>query len=295
MLASTVLISLLLAVFFLDALCGPLAPLLCLFAIVITVGSVAELCLLLRENRVEPNLPLAALCAAAVVVSPWIERIAVGPQVRRVAAVDFHLTAGILVASVLILFLAKVVRFRASGGNVEALAAEILAVCYAGLLLAVTASLRWVAGADAGYLVLGSLVVAAKSGDIGAYTLGRLLGRAKMTPFLSPGKTWMGALGALIASGLGAWLWLHFATPRFHSEWQPPAWYWAVAYGTFIGVAGLVGDLCESMIKRDVRAKDSATWLPGFGGLLDVLDSILYAGPVAYFLWSILPLATWTR
>jgi phosphatidate cytidylyltransferase len=103
----------------------------------------------------------------------------------------------------------------------------------------------------------------------------------------------MGALGAVIFSGLGAWLWLRYATPRFNTAWQPPAWYWSVLFGVLIGVAGMIGDLCESMIKRDVRVKDSATWLPGFGGLLDVLDSILYAGPVAYLLWRMLPLATW--
>ena len=56
---------------------------------------------------------------------------------------------------------------------------------------------------------------------------------------------------------------------------------------------GLVGDLCESLIKRDVGCKDSAPLLPGFGGLLDLIDSILYAGPVAYVLWRVMPMATW--
>jgi phosphatidate cytidylyltransferase len=65
-----------------------------------------------------------------------------------------------------------------------------------------------------------------------------------------------------------------------------------VCYGLIIGLVGLVGDLCESLIKRDVGRKDSAALMPGFGGLLDLLDSILYAGPVAYVLWRTLPLAT---
>jgi phosphatidate cytidylyltransferase len=56
---------------------------------------------------------------------------------------------------------------------------------------------------------------------------------------------------------------------------------------------GLIGDLCESLVKRDVEKKDSATLLPGFGGLLDLLDSVLYAGPVAYLLWQVIPLRTW--
>jgi phosphatidate cytidylyltransferase len=157
----------------------------------------------------------------------------------------------------------------------------------------VTAQLRWVAGTQAGYLALGSLVIAAKSGDIGAYTLGRLFGRRKMVPRLSPGKTWMGGLGALLGAAAGSWAWLTWGTPLFNSAWQAPAWYWSVLYGAIIGVVGLIGDLCESLIKRDVGQKDSAALLPGFGGLLDLLDSVLYAGPVAYVLWLVLPLATW--
>jgi phosphatidate cytidylyltransferase len=111
-----------------------------------------------------------------------------------------------------------------------------------------------------------------------------------MVPLLSPGKTWMGAVGALLGSGLGALLWLQMATPRFDSTWEPCGWFWAMLYGMIVGVAGLIGDLCESLVKRDVGCKDSAALFPGFGGLLDLLDSILYAGPVAYLLWQVLPL-----
>ena len=77
------------------------------------------------------------------------------------------------------------------------------------------------------------------------------------------------------------------------SDWTPPAAHWAILYGVAVGIVGLTGDLCESLIKRDVERKDSAALLPGFGGLLDLLDSVLYAGPVAYVLWLVLPLRTW--
>ena len=62
-------------------------------------------------------------------------------------------------------------------------------------------------------------------------------------------------------------------------------------YGVILGVVGLIGDLAESLFKRDVGKKDAAALMPGFGGLLDLLDSILYTGPVAYVLWWLLPLA----
>ena len=93
---------------------------------------------------------------------------------------------------------------------------------------------------------------------------------------------------------MAAWAWLQFATPRFVPGGRPPEWYWSVLYGIVLGGVGLIGDLCESLIKRDMGQKDSAPLLPGFGGLLDLIDSVIYAGPVAYLLWLALPLATWS-
>jgi phosphatidate cytidylyltransferase len=184
-------------------------------------------------------------------------------------------------------------RYRTPGQSMEAFGANLTICSYAGLLLAVTAQLRWQAGPQAGYLLLGSLIITAKLGDVCAYTVGRLFGRRKMSPLLSPGKTWAGFFGAIGGSMLASWLWLTVATPRFDATWQPPPAWAALLYGLVIGLAALVGDLCESLIKRDVGKKDSAPLMPGFGGLLDLLDSVLYAGPVALLLWRILPLATW--
>jgi phosphatidate cytidylyltransferase len=182
-------------------------------------------------------------------------------------------------------------RYEQPGQRMESLGGHALIVSYVGLLLAATVQLRWVAGAELGYLALGSMVIAVKMGDTGAYTFGRLFGKRKMSPKLSPGKTWAGFVGALVGSALGAWAWLTFATPLFDAATRPPAWHWSVLYGAVLGVVGLVGDLCESLIKRDMGQKDAAALMPGFGGLLDLLDSILYAGPVAYVLWLVLPLA----
>ena len=179
----------------------------------------------------------------------------------------------------------------------ETLGVELLIVSYIGVLLGVASQLRGVAGSDAGYLVIGSLLIVTKGGDIGAYFFGRLFGKRKLVPLLSPGKTWAGAVGALIGSAATAIAWLHYATPLFtpvgSERWASPDWLSAAVYGLILGVTGLVGDLCESLIKRDVGKKDSARLLPGFGGLLDLMDSVLYASPVAYVLWKALPLATW--
>jgi phosphatidate cytidylyltransferase len=101
-----------------------------------------------------------------------------------------------------------------------------------------------------------------------------------MTPILSPKKTWEGAAGGLLASVLVA-VGLSFAGPLFrHGVGE------AVAFGAVVCVAGVLGDLAESLVKRDCEAKDAANSIPGFGGLLDVIDSVLFAAPVAYLWFS---------
>ena len=179
-------------------------------------------------------------------------------------------------------------RFEQPGMALPALSAHVLIVGYVGLLLGITAKLRWISP-DGSYLALGSLVVGVKAGDVGGYTIGRLFGRAKLIPRLSPGKTRAGGFGALGGAALATWGYLE-ASHGWLGTPPPPAWA-AVCYGLLLGLVGLIGDLCESLIKRDVEAKDSAVLLPGFGGLLDLLDSVLYTGPVALILWKMLPLS----
>lgn len=293
LLASAVLILLLLLVFYLDARAGAAAPLLLVVALLLAAGCAWELISLLSGGQASPSVLLTGMCTVAVVGSGWVGRAGAGSTTAGEPLAGVAAIGLVYAATVLLLLLNRVGRYREMGGNVHTLGVELAVVSYVGVLLGMTAQLRWVAGAEAGYLVLGSLVVAAKSGDVGAYTLGRLFGRRKMSPRLSPGKTWVGAAGALFASTVSAVLWFSIATPLFNAQWDSPAWYFAAGYGAVVGLAGIVGDLCESLIKRDANAKDSSRWLPGFGGLLDLLDSILYAGPVAYFLWLVLPLQTW--
>jgi phosphatidate cytidylyltransferase len=124
----------------------------------------------------------------------------------------------------------------------------------------------------------------AKACDIGAYAVGSMLGRHKLVPHVSPKKTVEGLVGGLVfgigaalAMGLG-WFWF--------------AWWQMLIFGAAVSVAGIMGDLAESMIKRACGVKDSGA-IPGFGGVLDILDSILAAGPVAYVVLVILTGATW--
>lgn len=100
----------------------------------------------------------------------------------------------------------------------------------------------------------------------------------------------MGGLGAVLGGIGGCWLWLLYGPRLFAagSTWAPCPTWWILLFGVAMAIVGLIGDLAESLIKRDVGAKDAAALLPGFGGLLDLLDSILYSGPVALLLWKLL-------
>jgi phosphatidate cytidylyltransferase len=184
------------------------------------------------------------------------------------------------------------VRYRAPGKSVVQLAATVLAFAYVGLLVSFLIQLRAVEPGnsskadDWGLVALVSLIAVVKAGDIGAYTVGRLIGRHKMTPLLSPGKTWEGAAGAVVFAALAAWLvlilWVERKPSPGAASLNAASW---VVYGVLVGLVGLLGDLAESLLKRDLGRKDSSSWMPGFGGVLDVLDSILFAAPVAYLLW----------
>jgi len=126
-------------------------------------------------------------------------------------------------------------------------------------------------------------VASCKLGDVTAYFGGRAFGQHRMTPRISPGKTWEGFAFSFVGAIGGAYLlaWL-FSTTCIHGPfngwWQPLVW------GLIIGPLGVVGDLAESCMKRQAEVKDSGTSLPGFGGWLDVFDALVLAAPAAYLL-----------
>lgn len=291
-LISVILITVLGGAFYVDNMIGRQAPILLVVCLILALRGAWEMTTLLRTRSFRPQFPLVAIGVMAIILATWLKPLGIGePENVGLSYLGPTMLAFSLV--VMLLFLMTTFRFREPGQSMESLSSEILIVVYVGVFLSMTAQLRWVAGPEAGYLVLGSLLVAVKGGDIGAFTLGRLLGRKKLNPYLSPGKTWWGARGALMTSVLFSWIWLTYVPPLFDPEWESCPWPLSILYGLVIGIVGLIGDLCESLIKRDVGKKDSAVLFPGFGGLLDILDSILYAGPVAYLFWSLFPMASW--
>ena len=144
--------------------------------------------------------------------------------------------------------------------------------------------------------VIAAIIFIAKSCDIGAYFTGKALGRHKLIPWLSPGKTWEGLIGGLVLSSLLATVlailgnyyqisgrWQSSETGRIFLN-NPYSLWFAAGAGCLIGLAGQFGDLIASLFKRDAGIKDSGKSIPGFGGMLDVVDSTIIAAPVAYWL-----------
>jgi len=120
--------------------------------------------------------------------------------------------------------------------------------------------------------------------DIGAFFGGKALGRRKLIPWLSPGKTWEGLFfGLLTAAAVGAAM-SPAIGPR--TGYILPWWKGAI-FGAILGGIGQLGDLLESLMKRDAEVKDSGSLVPGFGGVLDIIDSPLLAAPFAYLLFSL--------
>jgi phosphatidate cytidylyltransferase len=187
--------------------------------------------------------------------------------------------AGGLTLSLLVTVLATMV-WRLGGGPVgyhrDIHAATLIAV-YVPFLAGFAVLLA--AAGDGHWRVLVTLIVVVLS-DTGGYVAGVFLGRHPMAPSVSPKKSWEGLAGSLLAAavGGGAGLWLLFDVPG-----------WAGAgFGLVVAGAAVLGDLAESLLKRDLGVKDMSGLLPGHGGMMDRLDSILLAVPTAYLLLLVL-------
>lgn len=288
---SAILIPCILLLFWWDASLGNGAPVLLVLCLALSVRSAWEMCSLLKTRAIQPTFELVAVCNIALIFAAWShfrwQQFLPSHTVALLASLG---VIGLsLTVCLLLLMVWQCARYRKPGHSMESLGADLLAVCYTGGLLAVLAQFRWFPTPELGYFAIAAVIIPAKAGDIMAYTLGRLFGKRKMVPTLSPGKTWMGGFGAIIGSSVGAWLWFTFGLSLFNAGPVTIDIGSVLLLGMTLGVVGLVGDLAESLIKRDCQKKDSANLMPGFGGLLDLLDSPLFCGPVALIWWSIWP------
>jgi phosphatidate cytidylyltransferase len=163
-----------------------------------------------------------------------------------------------------------VIRNRAQD-QLRPLAVAIVGFLYFGWMFGHVAFL---ANSAHAYSYLGYIVVAVALNDVAAYICGKLFGRRRLRSNISPNKTWEGSVGGLAISMLLPWA-LLFTFPHF--EWQD-----CVMAGLIVGIGGQLGDLVVSVIKRDVGIKDMGKTIPGHGGILDRIDSLIYAAPLFF-------------
>jgi phosphatidate cytidylyltransferase len=146
---------------------------------------------------------------------------------------------------------------------------------YLGLLGGFVLAIR----IEGGPWVFLMFILAVKCSDIGAYTFGKLWGKHKLSPRVSPKKTWEGLGGAIVAAAI--------VSIAFAGAFDIMKLWLAPVFGACMAVIGQLSDLAESMLKRDAQQKDSSNRVPGFGGILDVVDSLLFAAPVAYVFFKV--------
>ena len=173
-------------------------------------------------------------------------------------------------------------------GALERCCNGVFVSLYVGLPMALLVALRDLGSGNWGLAALLTTIAVTKSTDAGAYFTGKTIGRHKLIPRLSPGKTWEGAAGGIVTATIVAFVCLRWLFPAVSGGASPPlatpsisalshpVW-GAICLGPLLALSGMIGDLAESLIKRECHAKDSGNLLPGMGGVWDVTDSLIAA------------------
>lgn len=190
-----------------------------------------------------------------------------------------------LVITMLAALATEMIQYHEKRRATERVALTMFATIYSGWLLSFVSATRVMLDDRQGVFAVFSILFVIKMSDAGAYFTGKKIGRRKLAPVLSPGKTIEGLIGGMIAAVFAALLAFWVLQPIFVENLSIPLWK-VVGYAVSIAAVGVFGDLCESMFKRDMSCKDSSTWLPGLGGIMDTADSIIVAAPAAYFWWA---------
>jgi phosphatidate cytidylyltransferase len=254
-----------------------IAPFLLVMTLALSLVGVYELLNLLDDEK-RPPAWLAYGGVAAVLIANWLPH--VFPMLPApLTSSPWGWVAGTFAAVVLSAFLREMSVFREPGHATVRIAFVTFFVAYLGLLPSFFVQLRWLNDPTRATLSLALAIFVPKFCDVGAYFAGRFLGKHKATPVLSPKKTWEGFAGGMavsVATAVG----IHLLGPVFPGDYALLS---AIGFGLVVGLVGILGDLAESLIKRDCQKKDASTVMPGFGGVLDVVDSIIFAAPVVYF------------
>jgi phosphatidate cytidylyltransferase len=166
---------------------------------------------------------------------------------------------------------------RSNTSGLLAISTTLFGLMYVPWLLNFIQKINFFPGVDGHYYLL-YFVLITKFSDTGAYAVGSLIGKHKMIPRISPGKTWEGFGGAIALSTLASVVFVHFLGAKMPGM----NGLHAVILGITLSLSAVLGDLIESLFKREAGVKDSGKFFPGIGGILDLLDSLLFNAPIMY-------------
>ena len=238
-----------------------------------------------REGGSTPMMPLGVLLAALLPL---------GVHAHYLGVVQFPPVVSTLV--ILGVVAATLWTRGVAGKPLGSAATTLLGVAYTGGTLSYVYALRYhnyAVGDAAGALVVILPVVLTWASDTGAFFAGRAIGGPKLMPSVSPAKTISGAVGAVVTTAIVCALFVQFLL-RPYAQLAFTPW-GLVLFAVGISVTAQIGDLVESLFKREAGVKDSGTLFPGHGGVLDRLDSLFFVLPVAYALYQWLLVAVPTR
>jgi len=212
-----------------------------------------------EDEKIVSGLPVIGFCSVVLVLYAAYRN---APDLMAIALAFNLLACALLV----------ILKFGTAPNMIKSLAKQVLGVTYIPFFLAFLILIR---NSTDGIVWVYFLLVIVFAGDISALYVGSAIGRHKLSPAVSPGKTIEGSLGGLAANLVVGCLVKLFFLPALN-------WPQTVLFCILIGAAGQVGDLFESVLKRSSQVKDSGGLLPGHGGILDRIDALLFAAPIAY-------------
>lgn len=235
--------------------------LLFLFLQIVIVACLIEFYNLARRRKLHPRAVPGILMAGLLSASFVVEGLPLG----------LFLFAGLLLLGLSYLAVSRTVETAVQ--TTESIAVTAFGAVYIGYTINFFLPIREEFGVFCVYFLLAVIFL----GDTGAFFVGKAIGRHRMTPIASPHKTWEGAIGGLIAAGLGAWA----AQAVFFPRAAPLE---AIGAGLAVSAVAQISDPLESLFKRAAGVKDSSNALPGHGGILDRVDSMIFAAPFFYFI-----------
>ena len=228
---------------------------------------------LAAKARCKPQT-VTGFCAALVIIASFIFE-------------EPRLSIGALISLAIAALVVEVMRKNELKDSLASVSATVFGVVYVALLAGCLAGVRMIPDSRAATPVphlsskaLTMFFAMVMLTDTGAYYTGRTIGRHKLAPRISPGKTIEGAIGGFVMAAVAGYLSKLIFFPEI-----PTAH--CLILGAVIGVVGQIGDLSESLLKRGSNVKDSGNLLPGHGGMLDRIDSILFSAPVLYYYFGL--------